>query len=300
MEIRYELAQKERLDKFLNNQLPDITRSQIKKMILSGLIKVNDQPRSVHHWLHSGDIISIEKKSEVKPKKAKITGVKILDQTKNFLVLNKPAGLLVHPTDRGENNTLANWLIEKFPNVAKVGDNPLRPGIVHRLDKEVSGLMVVALNQKYFGFLKNLFAERSLTKKYTALVHGQLSNQEGRITSWLERDKKTGLMKVQTALMDGKQAHTTYEVIRTYKNYTLVRVQIHTGRTHQIRAHFYSIGHSIVGDKLYRTKDIRKKNKTIDMRIFLHADFLSWQDKEKHQYKLTLPKELNDFLKNLK
>ena len=114
---------------------------------------------------------------------------------KNYLIINKPSGILVHPTNKKENNTIANWVLEKHPRLIEVGDSPIRPGIVHRLDKEVSGLMVIALNQKYFNLLKEQFQDRSIKKEYTALIYGKLININGEIKTPLERDKKTGLMK---------------------------------------------------------------------------------------------------------
>ena len=162
--------------------------------------------------------------------------------------------------------------------------------------------MVIALSQKYFNLLKEQFQDRSIKKEYTALIYGKLINTNGEIKTPLERDKKTGLMKAQTVQETGKEAYTIYEVIEKFINYTLVKVQIKTGRMHQIRAHFYSIGHAVVGDKLYKTKDIRKKKKALSNRIFLHADFLSFTDHEDNrpEYKLPLPNELKEVLKNIK
>lgn len=301
MQFTYQESNKQRLDTWLSSQMPRITRSQIKKLILSDQIKVNREKATVHHWLKSGDkvqYIALPKEKTIES----ILEPKIIDQTNDYLVLEKPSGLLVHPTDQGEKNTLANWLIKKFPKIKKVGDSVLRPGIVHRLDKEVSGLMVIALTQKFFDNIKTQFQERTIQKEYTALVHGRLINEKGQINTPLERDKKTGLMKVQSALLSGSPSFTTYEVTKKFINFTLVKVRIYTGRTHQIRAHFYSIGHSVVGDKLYQTKDIRKKKKVLDAPIFLHADYLKFQDLAGHwhSYRSMLPKELKNFLKTTK
>ncbi len=307
MKFIYQEKTKERLDKFLHSQMPKKSRSQIQKSIQAGQVKVNDKIAVVHFWLKNGDVISLGRKKVSQPLDEKISEAdkilvpKIVKKTDNYLVINKPSGLLVHPTEKHETNTLANWLLKEFPQVKKVGDDPARPGIVHRLDREVSGLMVVALNQKYFQILKKQFQERTLTKEYVALVHGRILNNTGEIITPLERDHKTGLMKVHTK-KPGLVAHTIYEVSSRYPNYTLLKVQIKTGRMHQIRAHLYSIGHSVVGDKLYQTRDIRKKKKNIDLRIFLHADLLKFQDANSrwHKYSSKLPVELADFLKELK
>ncbi|MCD4761275.1 RluA family pseudouridine synthase [bacterium] len=300
MEITYQGDAKQRLDKYLQTQL-DISRSQIKKAILSGQIMVNGKESTVHHWLRADDQILYEPKKVIKETKF-VAEPKIIRQTEEYLILEKPHGLLVHATDKGEINTLANWVMKYFPETKKIGDDPQRPAIVHRLDKEVSGLIVIPLTQDSFDSLKRQFQDRTIKKEYTALVHGQMINETGEITTPLERDKKTGLMRIQNVKQTGKRAHTTYEVIKKYINYTLVKVQIKTGRMHQIRAHFYSIGHSIVGDRLYQTKDLRKKKKVLEQRIFLHANFVKFRarDKQYHTYNSEIPKELKEFLKKIK
>jgi len=300
MEIIYKEEEKERLDKFLLNHL-DFSRSQIKKIILEGQISVNDKEASVHHWLRKGDKITYNQQ-EKKINTTFSAIPKIIEKNDEFLIIEKPHGLLVHATDKGEVNTLADWVMQEFPESIKIGDDPNRPAIVHRLDKEVSGLMVIPLTQDSFDNIKRQFQDRTIKKEYAALVHGQLINSQGEINTPIERDKKTGLMKVQSSNFTGKPALTTYEIIKKFINYTLVKVQIKTGRMHQIRAHFYSIGHSIVGDKLYQTKDLRKKKKVLEQRIFLHAHYLKFKDLEGNwrEYHSNLPHILQDFLNKAK
>ena len=134
------------------------------------------------------------------------------------------------------------------------------------------------------------------------MVHGAMLNDSGEVNVALERDKKTGLMKIQNTKLSGKTALTTYEVIKKFIKYTLLSVQIKTGRMHQIRAHLHSIGHSVVGDKLYQTKDLRKKKKVLAQRIFLHSHFLKFKDIEGNwrEYKSKLPGELENFLNTIK
>lgn len=302
MKITYKQDNKERLDKFLSIELPHLTRSQLKKMILSELVLVNDEIATVHHWLKNKDVVTLLKSAPEKRIEKKLIAPKILAETKDYLILEKPAGLLVHPTDRNETNTLADWLRAEFPQVKKVGDEPMRPGIVHRLDKDVSGLMVVALNNDAFDFIKKQFQDRSVKKEYLALVHGAMRADSGEINTPIERDKETGLMKANKMAEESKTAITLYKVEKKFRNHTLLRLQIKTGRTHQIRTHLYSIGHSIVGDPLYRTKDLRKKKKTIEnLRIFLHAAYLEFNDLEntRQKYDSALPKVLKDFLTTL-
>ena len=305
MKFTYQQTSKERLDKYLQTKL-NISRSQIKKIILDGQVKVNQEIPSVYRWLKVDDLIEYKAKEidlnhPIAKKNNKIIKPRIIKQTEDYLIINKPHGLLVHPTDKKETNTLANWLLEKFPDLIHVGDDPRRPGIVHRLDREVSGLMIIALNQKFFEIIKKQFQERTIIKEYTALAHGNIINNEGEVITPLERDNESGLMKALPA-GEGLNAHTTYEVIKRYPNYTLIKVQIKTGRMHQIRAHLYSIGHSIVGDKLYQTKDLRKKKKIVDLRIFLHASSLKFQDAQGQwqSYQSKLPIELEKFLAELK
>lgn len=301
MKITYQETSKQRLDKFLLTLNKGITRSQLKKIILQGQYLVNGKVSSVHHWLKAGDIIETVK-TKVLTKESKILAPKIVAEEGDYIIINKPSGLLVHPTEKNETNTLADWLIKNYPQIKNVGDDPRRPGIVHRLDKEASGLMVVALNQDFFLHIKKQFQDRLVKKEYNILVHGHMLNTEGEIKSPLERDKKTGLIKTSSDQDLGQEAHTTYQVIEKFQHFSLLRVQIMTGRTHQIRAHFFSIGHSVVGDKLYQTKDIRKKKKTLDQRIFLHSTRLQFNNLagESVEYKSPLPLELKKFLASLK
>ena len=299
MKIQYQEDHKERLDKYLQSRL-DISRSQIKKIILSGQIRVNDQIPTVHFWLKKNDSIIYEenKKDETD---FVIVAPKIKKETADYIVIEKPNGLLVHPTDKGEKNTLVAWLLKTYPQVKKIDKDTTRTGLVQRLDKDVSGLMVIPLTKDFFSELKRQFVNREVFKEYLCLVHGRVLNDSGEIHSNLARDKKTGLSKIQLP-GEGAEAHTIYEVITRYTNCTLLKVRIKTGRTHQIRAHLFSIGHSIIGDKLYKTRDVRKKKKQAEIRIFLHSHLLKFLGPDKKIVKTTsvLPKELKDYLKTLK
>ncbi|PWB38348.1 MAG: hypothetical protein C3F02_04200 [Parcubacteria group bacterium] len=298
----YQNTGKERLDKFLQSQISTLSRSQIQKKILSGQVLLNGQISSVHHWLKPGDKISFHNTVNKEKISEHIIEPKIIGQTKDYLIINKPSGLLVHPTDKKETNTLVQWLLKKFPDLKKVGDDHSRPGIVHRLDREASGLMVVALNQKSFTNIKKQFQDRKVKKEYTVLVHGRMLNDDGEIKTGLVRNKKTGLMKVVASDPLAREAYTTYQIEQRFFNFSLLKVQIMTGRTHQIRAHLFSIGHSVVGDKLYQTRDLRKKKKTLDQRIFLHSATLEFCDLQgkKMRYHSALPLELKKFLLTLK
>lgn len=212
--------------------------------------------------------------------------MEIIYQDENLAAVNKPAGLLIHKTAAagGENEkTLVDWLVKKFPEIKAVGDDPkIRPGIVHRLDKDTSGVIVVAKNQKYFDYLKNLFQGRGVKKTYLALVWGEPKTKSGTINKAISLKAGTTKRTVHEGKME-KEAVTEYRVIKSFKEkggkgegeeeiFSLLEVCPQTGRTHQIRVHLASIGHPIVGDSLYG----KKENPFGLERQFLHAGSLEF------------------------
>jgi 23S rRNA pseudouridine1911/1915/1917 synthase len=206
--------------------------------------------------------------------------LKILYEDKDVLVVEKPAGLLVHPTGaKREEETLVDAVRTHFPGIDGVGEDPTRPGIVHRLDKDVSGVMVVAKSQAMFKSLKAQFTGRDVEKEYLALVYGKLPKDTGTINFKLARSKAHGRMTARSGDQEGKEAITHYEVIERFKTATFVRVHILTGRTHQIRAHFKGLGYPLIGDTLYQRRKIRNIRPIPLDRVFLHA----------HKLTITLP-----------
>ncbi|OGY42495.1 MAG: hypothetical protein A2Y82_03960 [Candidatus Buchananbacteria bacterium RBG_13_36_9] len=294
----------QRLDKFLVTKLP-ISRSQIQKLIKGSDILVNDKKSSVHNFLQPDDQIKISAKkikeltTEKKLEPNKKIKFKIVYEDDNILVIDKPAGLLVHPTEKMEPDTLVNGLLAKYPKIKNVGDDKLRPGIVHRLDKAVSGLILVCKTQKAFDYFKNLFQKRKVKKIYTALVHGKMERVEGEINLPIERAKGKGKMAVKSIAEGGKEAITKYTLIKQFKNFSLLEVEILTGRTHQIRAHLNAIQHPIVGDILYKQKWV-KESLNLD-RPFLHSAILSFKnlDGKKLEFKSKLPVKLSKILKQI-
>lgn len=248
----------------------------------------------------------------------------IIFENQDYLVINKPAGLAVHGGGNIKDKTLADFLIEKYPEIKNVGDDPIRPGLVHRLDKEVSGLMVIAKNNETFEHLKNQFKDRDINKEYTALVHGKIINDSGEIDFPIKRSSegfKMAAMPHNTVdllsrrkptdrdqgnldgLFKAREAITLYEVIKRFINYTLLQVVIKTGRTHQIRVHFHALGHPLVGDNLYYNKKSKAQNKKVNLgRIFLVANKLSFKDRngDTQNFSLEMPAALTDFLKTIK
>ena len=197
--------------------------------------------------------------------------VSIIYEDRNFIAVNKPAGLLVHKTAKGEGPTLVDWLTACYPELKTVGDDPkLRPGIVHRLDKETSGLLLVAKTQKFFDYSKSLFKKHEIKKTYLALVFGRVADKEGNITKQIGIKKGTIKRSVHSSKFL-KDASTDYRVQEYFKlgeeNFSLLELRPQTGRTHQIRVHLLSINHPVVGDRLYG----RKLQPKWASRLMLHA-----------------------------
>lgn len=222
----------------------------------------------------------------------------VVYEDKDALVINKPAGLLVHRAQGKDEVTLADLLVERYPELVGVGEKPERPGIVHRLDQDVSGLMVVARNQAAYEFLKKQFQDRTMTKEYIALVHGKLSKDEDTIKFKIARSRGKARMVARPDDQEGREAITHYEVTDRFKNYTLVRVKIDTGRTHQIRVHFHALGHPLVGDPLYIIKGIKAKELG---RVFLHSTklTLTLPSGEVKTFEAPLPEPLQEVLNGL-
>lgn len=219
--------------------------------------------------------------------------VEVVFEDKDYLVINKPTGLVVHPGDgHVGQDTLANWLIAYFPKIEKIGSDPLRPGIVHRLDRDASGLMVVAKTNNAYKSLRKQFDEGRVTKEYSVLVSGNIANDEGTIEIPLGRAKK-GFKIVKKE--GGREAITHYSVVERFKGYTLLDIEIETGRMHQIRAHFKELKHPIVGDVIYGG------NTKVLKRLFLHAGRLGFLNLngEWQEFEIRLDKNLENFLKKI-
>ncbi|OGY22045.1 MAG: hypothetical protein A2113_02415 [Candidatus Woykebacteria bacterium GWA1_44_8] len=279
-----------RLDKFLASKIKVLTRSQAKKLIKLGVILVNNQETSPDYKLVRGDTIKVDIPPPLPTAlKPEAIPLKIIYQDESLLVVDKEAGMVVHPTLDHPSATLVNALLHHLKNVPGVGES-LRPGIVHRLDKGTSGLLVVAKTRQALEALKDQFKSRTVVKRYLALVSKVPQPPAGRIDKPLERHKIN--RKKFTVSLDGREAVTEYKVLKTYNHsYTLVEVEPKTGRTHQVRVHLASIGHPIVGDKLYGGRAAA--------RLFLHAAYLEFTHPEtgkRVSFSSELPKELVDIL----
>ena len=291
----------DRLDKFLT-EIMEATRSQIQRLIRQDTITVNNKPAKSGEILEQGDIIYYpEIEHSIPVKEGAIPILDVVYEDDDLLVINKPAGLLVHEALKDERRvTVVDGLLERYPEIAHVGDDPIRPGIVHRLDKDVSGLMVIAKTQSAFDSLKSQFQNRTIHKEYHALVYGTLPKETDTITLKIDRSKNKGRMVARTGSQEGKDAITIYDVLKRFSTATYVNVKILTGRTHQIRVHFQALGYPIVGDKLYKVK--RMKFREIPLpRLFLHSHKLSIRlmDGKEKSFTVPLPEELTTLLNTL-
>jgi 23S rRNA pseudouridine1911/1915/1917 synthase len=294
-----------RLDKFLAEKFLQYSRQVIKKNILEGNILVNKEKLKPKYILKENDKISVKislpKKNNLKPDSS--IKLNIIYEDDDMIVIDKPAGLVVHPSQTNKNGTLVNALLNYFPEIKNVGEDKFRPGIVHRLDKETSGLLIVAKNNQAFNYLKEQFQKRKIEKHYLALIAGKLKKEKGVIEKPISRSKKTPtkqmVVEKNFTAKKIKEARTEFNVVKRFNDYTLVKAIPKTGRMHQIRIHFASIGHPIVGDKKYSFK--RQKNILKLDRHFLHAAYLKFKLPCGRiiELELKLPKELKIALKTL-
>ena len=250
----------QRLDVFLSTFFSDFTRSHIKNMIENGNVLVNDKKVKSGTKLKLDDDICIldyeVKTPDVKPENIDID---IVYEDDDLAVINKPQGLVVHPANGNENGTLVNALLFHLKNLSGI-NGVIRPGIVHRLDKNTSGLLIVAKNDKAHVSLAKQIETKSCHRHYIALCNGNFKDDEGEIVTNIARSKKDRKQMAVCGENEGKRAITNYKVLKRYGDYTLVEFVLQTGRTHQIRVHSKYIGHTIVGDDVYGRKSKFKLN----------------------------------------
>ncbi len=295
--ITFSSKEKIRIDKYLSDKNPGISRRVFKNAIEEGNVLINNKKVSSSYKLKQDDeIITLQEiKKEIIVKEIlpnKDITFEIIFQNKDFLVLNKKPGISIHPSDKGEQDTLVNGLIHQFPGIKNVGEDSLRPGIVHRLDKDTSGIMIVALNQKSFAYFKNLFQNRTIQKTYLAIIWGEINQKSGTIESYIGKSNKNPSKQATSdsphKLINPKSAKTSYKVLKIKNNMSLIKVKLETGRKHQIRIHFHSLGHPIVGDKKYSTKEGNKLNKEFE-NMMLHAFKIEFIDPDNKKYSFSAP-----------
>lgn len=304
----------ERLDTFLAKTFSEFSREKMKSLIKASNVFVNGKEKKASELLKKGDevVVYFEKPKEVRIQPDKSLKIKVLAKTPDYLVIEKPADVVTHPGVNREHKSVIEGLLAVYPEIAGVGEEKDRPGIVHRLDLGTSGVMVVARTQKGFNALKNQFEARTTDKVYTTLVYGKLKDKHGEIDFPIVRSKSNPTLWVAKPLSEiseknskGKvrNAKTEYDVVKEFEHFSLLRVKIHTGRTHQIRVHMKAIGHPVVGDDVYTTKETKRVKIPFQLhRFFLHASSLSFDDPktgERVTFELPLPKILKEFLSKI-
>ncbi|MCK5051844.1 MAG: RluA family pseudouridine synthase [Candidatus Cloacimonetes bacterium] len=254
MKIEYLEDKKQRIDKYIVSLgLEELySRSYIDKLLQEEAILVNGKPVKKNYKLSHSDIIKIEvpqkKELEIKPQDIPID---IIWEDDDIAIVNKPVGLIVHPGAGVQDGTLVNALLFHFNKKLSVQHDPLRPGVVHRLDKDTSGLIIVAKNDRVHSLLSRMFQERTIKKTYLAITVGVPSKAEDTIRTLIGRSKKDRIK--MTVTTDGREAVTHYKIIKYFDFFSLVEVELETGRTHQIRVHFSHINCPILGDNTYST-----------------------------------------------
>lgn len=271
-----------RLDKIIAKQLPDVSRSQLQKWILDGNVTVNGQTVKPKLKLKAGDEVVVEPEAPVKiDLKPENIPLDIVYEDDDVLVVNKPQGMVVHPAPGHPDHTLVNALLYHSPLSHINGE--FRPGIVHRIDKDTSGLLMVAKNDQAHRSLAAQLKAKTNQREYLALVHGVIKEDSGTIDAPLGRSKKD--RKKQAVVADGRHAVTHFKVVKRYRHYTLVKCRLETGRTHQIRVHMAYIGHPLAGDPLYGPRKTLKGNGQ-----YLHAYLLGFKHpKTGKQLTFTVP-----------
>lgn len=297
----------ERLDAFLRKHLPTLSRSAAQRLIEQGHITVNGKPTKPTHTPRAGDVVRIEW-PEAAPAKAQPENIplNLIYEDDCLLVLNKPAGLVVHPAAGNEEHTLVNALLHHCKGELSGIGGVARPGIVHRLDKETSGCLVVAKNDETHTALSAQFAGRTVEKTYLAIVCGELPRAQGEIRAAIARHPTQRKRMAVREEGGGRAAHTGYRVIERLNQATLVEAHLHTGRTHQIRVHFQHLGHPVAGDTTYgqrQTRRLAELTKYDAPRVLLHAHKLTFvhpRTGRKMTFTAPWPEDFEDALKFLR
>ena len=294
MEIKVEEVKEKRLDKFLTNYI-DESRSYITKLIKSGNVLVNDEEVSPHYEVRVDDVISYDDnyKEEINIEPEDIP-LNIVYEDDDVIIVNKPSGMVVHPGNGNTTGTLVNALMYHSNKLSDI-NGEVRPGIVHRIDKDTSGIMIAAKNNKAHEILSDMLSRHEIEREYIALVKGEFPSDTATIDAPIGRDEKNRIRMAVTP-NHSKEAITHLRVIKRYKGYTLLRLKLETGRTHQIRVHLNYIGYPIVNDPLYGTCD------NPEFGQFLHSTSIKFKHPitgEELSFECDLPEEFKAYLETL-
>ncbi|MCU7358319.1 RluA family pseudouridine synthase [Enterococcus dispar] len=285
-----------RIDKALTEYLPDYTRSQIQLWLKEGVVFLNGQPLKANYKVKAGDEIVIKiPEPETLDLVPENLALEIVYEDEDVAVVNKPQGMVVHPSAGHSHGTLVNGLLYQLNNLSTIND-VVRPGIVHRIDKDTSGLLMVAKNNAAHESLAAQLKDKTSLRKYIALVHGDIAHEKGTIEAPIGRSKVN--RKMQAVREDGKPAITHFTVLERFGDFTLVELQLETGRTHQIRVHMQYIGFPLAGDPTYGPKKTLKGNGQ-----FLHAKLLGFTHPRTHEkmvFEAPLPAVFEKTLANLR
>ncbi len=260
----------QRLDRFLAPLLPFLSRTNIQQLIADEAVLVKSKTSKPGYALRRGDVITIVRSTPVTPPTnatANELPLDVLYEDEDVLVLNKAPGMVVHPGAGHSDDTLVNALLARYPELQGVGEDG-RPGIVHRLDKDTSGLIIIARNSRTLTALMEQMQGHSIVKRYLALVEGNVAHDQGSIDAPIGRDTRNRQQMTVTT-RDSREARTHFRVLQRFARHTLLLLQLETGRTHQIRVHLKAIGHPVVGDPVYGSGNA-PKGFTLN-RQFLHA-----------------------------
>ncbi len=287
-----------RIDKYLSNQLPDISRSFLQKTIKNNGVLVNETPAKSNYKVKAGDQVMLEIPNAVEPDiVAEDIPLNILYEDQDILVVNKPKGMVVHPAAGHYSGTLVNAIMFHCKESLSGINGVMRPGIVHRIDMDTTGSLVICKNDISHQYISDLLKTHDITRKYHAIVHGVIKEDEGTIDAPIGRhpiDRK----KMTTYAPNGKPAVTHYKVLQRFVNYTYIECQLETGRTHQIRVHMASMNHPILGDSVY----CRAKTKYNLQGQTLHAKTLGFVHPTTGKYiefEAPLPQYFNNLLNTL-
>jgi len=264
-----------RLDVFLAQRLENITRSQIQLLNRAGAIRIAGRENKAGYRLRGGETIEIDLRAlEPTPVTPEQIPLQIYFEDRDLAVIEKPAGLVVHPGSGPNTKTIVHGLLFHFQTLSDIGGDS-RPGIVHRLDKKTSGLLIVAKNNVAHARLSRAFSDRQVQKNYTALVHGRPAEADRVLEMPVGRHPSVRT-KMAAGNIRGRTAYTRYHVVKHFRNFSLLDVTIKTGRTHQIRVHLSAIGNPVVGDDVYGERSYKEFTKTFGPldRYFLHASSL--------------------------